>query len=46
MFVGFPSSKGRDGKWRDLVVPTDDGTKAMIRDTIMEAYRNFEERQP
>ncbi len=41
LFVGFPSVKRRDGKWRDTVAPLDKETKTMIRDRIVEAYKNY-----
>jgi len=43
LFVGFPSVKGRDGKWRDTVVPLDPETRTLIRDRIVEAYKTFGE---
>jgi DNA-binding cell septation regulator SpoVG len=46
MFVGFPSSKGRDDKWRDLVIAKNERTKSLIRNTIMVAYKEFVNLQP
>lgn len=43
LFVSFPAVKGRDGKWRDIVVPLDSETKDLIRDQVLEAYRDLEE---
>ena len=42
LFVGFPSVKGRDGKWRETVTALDKETKNAIRDTIIEKYKAFE----
>lgn len=41
LFVGFPSSKGKDGAWRETVVALDNETKTMIRDKIVEEYKQF-----
>lgn len=41
LFVGFPSVKGKDGKWREIIAPIDNKTKTMIRDQIIEKYRNY-----
>lgn len=41
LFVGFPSVKGKDGKWRDQVAAINNETKTMIRDRIVEAYKSF-----
>ncbi len=40
LFVSFPSVMGRDGKWRDTVIPMDGEVKTLIRDKIVEAYKN------
>jgi len=42
VFVGFPSLKGKDGKWRETVIPADNETKKAIRDRIVEEYKAFE----
>ena len=41
LFVGFPSVKGKDDKWRDQVAAIDNATKTLIRDRIIEAYKNY-----
>ncbi|VAX25159.1 hypothetical protein MNBD_NITROSPINAE02-2042 [hydrothermal vent metagenome] len=41
LFVGFPSKKGKDDKWRETVVPLDSETKKLIRDKVMEAYKRY-----
>jgi stage V sporulation protein G len=41
LFVGFPSVKGKDGKWRETVATIDNETKTMIRDRIIEEYKNY-----
>lgn len=41
LFVGFPSVKGKDGKWRETVATIDKETKTFIRARIIEEYRNY-----
>jgi len=40
-FLSFPSTKGKDGTWRDIVTPVDKATRDNIRDAIMEAFRTY-----
>ncbi|MGK7344521.1 MAG: septation protein SpoVG family protein [Candidatus Nitrospinota bacterium M3_3B_026] len=40
LFVGFPAVKGKDGRWRDMVIPLDRGTRDLIRDRVIEAYKS------
>lgn len=39
LFVGFPSSKGRDGAWRDSVIALGKDTRKLVREKIVEAYK-------
>ncbi len=41
MFVGFPSQKGRDGNYRDTVIPLNSEVRNKIRDEVLEAFRKF-----
>jgi len=41
LFVGFPSVKGKGGNWRDQVTATDNAVKILIRDRIIEEYKNY-----
>lgn len=41
VFVGFPSQKGKDGNYRDLVIPLSSQIRNKIRDEILDAYRRF-----
>ncbi|VAX20772.1 hypothetical protein MNBD_NITROSPINAE03-1558 [hydrothermal vent metagenome] len=41
LFVGFPSVKGKDGKWRDQVAAIDNLAQTTIRDRIIEEYKNY-----
>ncbi len=39
MFIGFPAQPGRDGEWRDLVIPKTEAVKKSIRDAVIAAYK-------
>ncbi len=41
VFVGFPSQKGKDGNYRDLVIPVTLEARNKIRDEILDAFRKF-----
>lgn len=41
IFVGFPSQKGKDGNYRDLVIPLTSEARNKIRDEILDAFRKF-----
>ena len=41
LFVGFPSVKGKDGQWRETIATLNNETKTLIRDRIIEEYRNY-----
>jgi len=42
LFVGFPSTKGKDGIWRETVVALNKETRNMVRDRVIEAYKTSE----
>jgi stage V sporulation protein G len=46
VFVSFPSVKGKDGKWRDIVSPVDAGAKDAVREAILEAFRSYPDKLP
>ncbi len=39
LFLGFPSRKGRDHEYHDLVLIKDPEFKARLRDRVIEAYK-------
>lgn len=41
VFVGFPSQKGKDGNYRDLVIPSTSKVRNKIRDEVLDAFRKF-----
>jgi stage V sporulation protein G len=41
LFVAFPAQRGRDGRYRDLVVPLDAATRDYIRTTVIEAFKRW-----
>ena len=41
VFVGFPSTKGKDGQWRETILPQDSQTRDTIREAIMAAFRSY-----
>ncbi|MDH5511036.1 MAG: SpoVG family protein [Nitrospinota bacterium] len=46
VFLGFPSTRGKDGQWRDIVLPVNNQAREMIREAVMEAFRNFPDSPP
>ncbi|MGZ3742874.1 MAG: septation regulator SpoVG [Pseudobdellovibrionaceae bacterium] len=38
LFIAMPSKKRKDGQFRDIAHPLNQETRAMIEDTIFEAY--------
>lgn len=38
MFVGFPSKKGGDGQWRELVIPVTKEARDQIRTALLDAW--------
>jgi stage V sporulation protein G len=39
LFVAFPSQRGRNGGYYDLVVPLDAATREYIRTTVIDAFK-------
>lgn len=40
LFVAMPSKKRKDGQFRDIAHPLNQGTRAEIEDLVFEAYEN------
>ncbi len=40
LFVGFPSKKGGDGQWREMVIPLTKKAREEIRDVLIEAWES------
>ena len=40
LFVSYPSQKGKDDNFHDLVVPLSDDLKKQIRRAVMDAFKN------
>ena len=41
LFVAFPTQRGRNGRYYDLVVPLDAATREYIRTTVIEAFKQW-----
>jgi stage V sporulation protein G len=41
LFVAFPTQRGRNGRYYDLVVPLDAATREYIRTTIIDAFKQW-----
>ena len=41
LFVAFPTQRGRDGRYHDLLVPLDAETRDYIRSTVIEAFKRW-----
>ena len=41
VFVGFPSQKGKDGNYRDLVIPLTLEIRNKIRDEILDTFSKY-----
>ena len=41
LFIGYPSQKGKDGMFYDLVEPKFEDLKASIRSAILETYKVY-----
>ena len=46
LFVAFPSQRGRQGRYYDLVVPLDAATREYIRTTIIDAFKHWTPANP
>jgi stage V sporulation protein G len=46
LFVAFPSQRGRNGRYYDLVVPLDAETREYIRSTVLDAFQRWTPDQP
>jgi len=41
LFIGYPSQKGKDGDYRDLLLVKDADLRKHLREAILDAYRNL-----
>jgi stage V sporulation protein G len=41
LFVAFPTQRGRNGRYYDLVVPLDVATREYIRTAVIEAFKRW-----
>ena len=41
LFIGMPSKKGKDGKYYDQVEFKTDALKSLLRNQILDAYKEF-----
>lgn len=41
LFVAFPTQRGRNGRYYDLVVPVDAATREYIRTTVIDAFKQW-----
>jgi stage V sporulation protein G len=41
LFVAFPTQRGRNGRYYDLVVPIDAATREYIRTTVIDAFKQW-----
>jgi stage V sporulation protein G len=46
LFVAFPSQRGRNGRYYDLVVPLDAATREYIRTTVIDAFKQWTPTNP
>jgi len=46
LFVAFPTQRGRDGRYHDLVVPLDAATRDYIRTTVIAAFQQWTTPEP
>jgi stage V sporulation protein G len=41
LFVAFPTQRGRNGRYYDLVVPLDAATREYIRTAVIDAFKRW-----
>jgi stage V sporulation protein G len=46
LFVAFPSQRGRNGRYYELVVPVDTATREYIRKTVVDAFKLWTPHEP
>jgi stage V sporulation protein G len=46
LFVAFPTQRGRNGRYYDLVVPLDAAAREYIRTTVIEAFKQWTPAEP
>ncbi len=42
MFIGYPSRKGKDGDYHDMVIPKSTEFKSYLRSKVIEAYKDYQ----
>jgi stage V sporulation protein G len=46
LFVTFPTQRGRNGRYYDLLVPLDAATREYIRATVIDAFKQWMPAEP
>jgi stage V sporulation protein G len=46
LFVAFPTQRGRNGRYYDLVVPLDATTREAIRTAVIDAFKHWHPGDP
>jgi stage V sporulation protein G len=46
LFVAFPTQRGRNGRYYDLVVPLDATTREAIRTAVIDAFKRWSPSDP
>jgi stage V sporulation protein G len=46
LFVAFPTQRGRNGRYYDLVVPLDAATREHIRTAVIDAFKQWTPADP
>ncbi|HSF30737.1 MAG TPA: SpoVG family protein [Candidatus Tectomicrobia bacterium] len=46
LFVAFPTQRGRNGRYHDLVVPLDAATRESIRTAVIDAFKRWSPGDP
>ena len=46
LFVTFPTQRGRNGRYYDLLVPLDAATREYIRSTVIDAFKQWTPTEP
>lgn len=42
LFIGMPSTKGKDGQYRDIAFPINSETRKLLTDRILDEYKKHE----
>jgi stage V sporulation protein G len=46
LFIAFPTQRGRNGRYYDLVVPLDAATREYIRSAVIDAFKRWSPDNP